>query len=598
MKRWIQINNIPIRYKLISHFLLIGILPILCLGILVSLTVERVLEEQANDNTMQLIGKVNQTFEFYINNMQSITYMIASDNEVQQFLDEPEGIKNKYEIQRFLRSFTTITSEVAGIMVINKEGEYISNELYAPSILDLTESFWYQEAVESDGIFHIIGRPDGRRLTSIVDYKNDDVVSVVRAVIDPFTNEVRGVILIDLKLRVIAETARDIRLGKSGYLMVVDNKGQNIYLPNQPIIEEVPLEWISNQPSGNFSKTINDEKIQFIYQRSPFADWTTVGVFPAEESLLELREIRFYLIVFIFLIMLFGIPVSYYLSHSISKPIVELMTFMRKAESGDLHVRYKDKRYDEIGLLGRSFNTMLQQVLELMRLTERQERQKRDAEFRSLQANINPHFLYNTLDTIQWMARKHNAIDVAEVVESLAKLFRIGLSKGRDTIMVSEEIEHIESYLKIQKTRYQDKLNYSIEMDPHVHSYYTLKFILQPIIENAIYHGIKERRGPGHIQINVEKEEDLLLITIADNGAGMTQERLDEMREALQEAVSRTENTEGSKTKKGYGILNVQARIQLAYGTDYGLEIDSETGQGTQVRLLLPVIREQYLEKG
>ncbi|MFC4402166.1 cache domain-containing sensor histidine kinase [Gracilibacillus xinjiangensis] len=597
MKKWTQINNIPIRYKLISHFLFIGILPILCLGILVSLTVERVLEEQANDNTMQLISKVNQTFEFHINNMQSITYMIASDNEVQQFLDESDGFKNKYEIQRFLRSFTTITSEVAGIMVVSNEGEYISNELYSPSVIDLTKSFWYEEAVKNDGIFHILGRPDGRRLTSIVDYKNEDVVSVVRAVIDPFTSEVRGVILIDLKLRVIAETARDIRLGKSGYLMVVDNKGQNIYLPNQPIVEKVPLEWISEQPSGNFSKTINHERIQFIYQRSPFADWTTVGVFPAEESLFELREIRFYLTVFIFIIMIFGIPVSYYLSQSISKPIVELMTFMRKAESGDLNVRYMDKRYDEIGLLGRSFNTMLQKLLELISLTERQERQKRDAEFRSLQANINPHFLYNTLDTIQWMARKHKAMDVAEVVESLAKLFRIGLSKGRDTIMVSEEIEHIESYLKIQKTRYRDKLNYRMKVNPKVHACYTLKFILQPIIENAIYHGIKERRGPGHINITAEKEASQLIIKIIDNGAGMEKDQLDALRIAIKEAVKRTENAE-SQNKKGYGILNVQARIQLAYGNDYGLEIDSEKGQGTCVKLLLPIIKEQYLEKG
>ncbi|PWU68085.1 cache domain-containing sensor histidine kinase [Gracilibacillus dipsosauri] len=598
MKKWTQINNIPIRYKLITHFLLVGILPILCLGLLVSWTVERVLEEQANDNTMQLISKVNQTFEFYINNMQSITYMIASDNEIQQFFDSPDGAENKYELQRYLRSFTTITSEVAGIMVVNKDGEYISNELYAPSVIDLTQSFWYQEAVESDGIFHIIGRPDGRRLISIVDYKNEDVVSVVRAVMDPFTKEVKGVILIDLKLRVIAETARDIQLGKSGYLMVVDNKGKNIYLPNQPIVKDIPLDWIHRQASGNFSKTINKEKIQFIYQRSPFADWTTVGVFPAEETLFELREIRFYLIVFIFIIMLFGIPVSYYLSRSISKPIVDLMKFMRRAESGDLHVRYKEKREDEIGLLGRSFNTMLQKVLELMRVTERQERQKRDAEFRSLQANINPHFLYNTLDTIQWMARKQNVIDVAEVVESLAKLFRIGLSKGRDIITVSAEMEHIESYLKIQKTRYRDKLNYQMNIDPQVRSFYTLKFILQPIVENAIYHGIKERRGPGTVLINASIARDDLLIIIEDNGAGMTIEQLHDMKQALAEAMQRTEKVEDGHKKKGYGILNVQARIQLTYGEKYGLSIDSEKAKGTRVEILLPVIREQYSEKG
>ncbi|WP_369403510.1 cache domain-containing protein [Gracilibacillus boraciitolerans] len=239
MKRWTQINNFPIRYKLIFHFLLISILPIFCLALLVSWTVERVMEEQVNDNTIQLIDKVNETFEFYISNLQNYTYMIANNDEVQQFLEtseiDPAVLSdNKYEIQRFLRDFTAVSSEVAGgIMVVNHKGDYISNELYAPSVMELTEASWYQEAVNNQGIFKIIGRPMERRLNSIVDYQNDDVVTVVRAINDPFTEEVQGVVLIDLKLRVIAETVKDVTLGKSGYLMVMDDNGNNIYqLPN------------------------------------------------------------------------------------------------------------------------------------------------------------------------------------------------------------------------------------------------------------------------------------------------------------------------------------------------------------------------------
>ncbi|WP_058305923.1 cache domain-containing sensor histidine kinase [Gracilibacillus massiliensis] len=602
VKRWTQINNFPIRYKLISHFLLISILPIFCLALLISWTVERVMEEQVNDNTIQLIDKVNETFEFYISNLQSHTYMIANDDDVQLFLEDAESDPNdesetRYQIQRFLRDFTAVSSEVAGIMVVNHQGDYISNELYAPSITDLTEASWYQEAVENEGIFKIIGRPDGRRLTSIVDYKNDDIVTVVRAVIDPFTEQVQGVVLIDLKLRVIAETVKDVTLGKSGYLMVVDENGDNIYQPTQPIVNQIPINWINEQQSGDFSKTIDDEKIQFIYQRSPFVNWVTIGVFPADETVFGLREINFYLVVFIFIIMLFGIPVSYFLSHSISKPIVKLMSLMRKAESGNFNVRYKEKRDDEVGLLGRSFNAMLAKINELMHLTERQERQKRDAEFRSLQANINPHFLYNTLDTIQWMARKQHANDVAEVVESLAKLFRIGLSKGRDVISLKEEIEHIESYLKIQKTRYREKLNYKIDVEDSIKNLPILKFVLQPIIENAIYHGIKERRGPGHILIDAKEVEDGILITISDDGQGMPTTQLLEMREALAQSISRTENPEETRDKKGYGMLNVQARIQLTHGLNYGISLESEERSGTTVTILLPLINEPDQEK-
>lgn len=270
---------------------------------------------------------------------------------------------------------------------------------------------------------------------------------------------------------------------------------------------------------------------------------------------------------------------------------------MRKAEGGNFNVRYQEKRYDEVGLLGRSFNKMLIKINELMHITERQERQKRDAEFRSLQANINPHFLYNTLDTIQWMARKQQANDVAEVVESLAKLFRIGLSKGRDVILLKEEIEHIESYLTIQKTRYRDKLNYQIEVEDSIKDKAVLKFILQPIVENAIYHGIKERRGPGHIFIHAKQLDQQIAISISDDGKGMSKQQLLDMRIALANSIASTENPEETRNKKGYGMLNVQARIQLTHGEDYGISIESMEDKGTTVTILMPILNEPDQER-
>ncbi|GAB2572339.1 cache domain-containing sensor histidine kinase [Gracilibacillus alcaliphilus] len=591
MKRWTQINNLPIRYKLITHFLFISILPIFCLALFISWTVERVMEEQVSDNTLQLIGKVNESFEFYMNNLQSYTYMIANNENVEEFFDQTDTSKAadiRYDIQRFLRTFTTVSPEVAGIMVVNSDGAFISNELYAPDDVDLTETAWYQAAIEAEGIFSVFGRPEGRRLTSIVEYTNDDVVTVLKSVVDPFTEKTHGVIMIDLKLRVIAEEVQDITLGKNGYLMVIDEQGRNIFQPQQPIVSTVPLEWLEEQQSGSFSKTINEEKVQFIYQESPFINWTTIAVFPAEETVFGLKEINFYLVVFIFMIMLFGITVSYYLSYSISKPLVQLVSFMRKAEDGDFQVRYKGKREDEVGLLGKSFNKMVKKINQLMHVTEQQERQKREAEFRSLQANINPHFLYNTLDTIQWMARKHKANDVAEVVASLAKLFRIGLSKGHDFISLFEEIDHIDSYLKIQQTRYRDKLQYRIQVEDSIKSVPVLKFILQPIVENAIYHGIKERRGAGTIEMEAWQEKGDIKIQIKDDGKGMTEEQVTDMRATLREAVQRTEKPEETRNKKGYGMLNVQARIQLTHGEGYGMAIDSKENVGTTVTILLP----------
>jgi two-component system sensor histidine kinase YesM len=610
--KFFQINNVAIRYKLILMFLLISILPSIGLGLLIDYTVERIIGKQVNDNTIQLIGKVNKSLEFYVSNMQNMTYLISFDTGIKQFLEGSddqasleEQEKSVYNMRKFLQGFTTLYSEIAGIMVVNSKGAYISNELYTRSNMPLTEESWFSEAAANKGIFKILGQPHKRNITSHANYKEEDVISVVRAILNPNTQQVEGVILIDLKLRVIAEAVKDVRLGKSGYLLVIDNNGGHIYSPVKPIISDIPKQWVMEGNTGTFSHVVDGEELQFIYRKSSFTDWTTVGVFSSRESVFEVREIRFYVITFVFFLCLLSIAAAIYLALSMSRPINQLMSFMQKAESGDLAIRYWGEREDEFGKLGRSFNAMLMQMSKLLSLTELQGRQKREAELRSLQAHIKPHFLYNTLDTIHWMARKKGADDVAEVVQSLSRLFRIGLSKGNDIIPLTDEIEHIQSYLVIQKTRYQDKLNYTLDISPEVQHLYVLKLVLQPIVENAIYHGIKERRGPGHIVIGARMDNGSLVLRISDDGVGMSTEKLEQLRKLLESAVAVPNDTEyGHKEPKeimnakdlrdqqGYGVLNVQARIQLTFGERYGMTIESEAGRGTTVTIIHPILKD------
>ncbi|WNS45725.1 sensor histidine kinase [Paenibacillus sp. MMS20-IR301] len=609
----LKLNNMPIRYKLIIHFLLISILPAIGLGLLIGWTVDRIVEEQNNENTVQLIGKVNTAIENDVENLQKITYLISFDPGVQQFLKgklhsgaQPDnggnGESAEYNIRKFLQGFTTLSSEIAGIMLVNRDGEFISNEMYARPGTQVTEEDWYKQAAANKGIFRIVGHPYGRAVMSHVDYKESEVVSAVRAIVDPETQVVEGVVLVDLKLRVIAETARDVTLGKTGYLTVVDDKGEMIYAPQHPFMQKIPAGLIT-ESSGITSETVDGRHLQLIYRTSPFTGWTTMGVFPMDESAFGVREITFSVVSFVFVVCMLGMTASFYLAYSISRPIGQLASFMSKAESGDLTIRYWGSRSDEIGLLGRSFNTMLAQIGRLLSLTELQARQKREAELRSLQAHIKPHFLYNTLDTIHWMARSKGAEDIAEVVQSLSRLFRLGLSKGSDIIPLSDELEHIVSYLKIQHVRYSSKLTYSIEVEPQLQELYVLKLLLQPMVENAIYHGIKERRGPGHLSIQVEEREKELYLTVRDDGAGMAPERLALLKQRLA-AVGTQERGHGGADAplpdsggSGYGILNVQARIRLTYGEPYGIAVESEPGAGTVVTIRHPVVRDSYPEK-
>ncbi|MGM0873226.1 MAG: cache domain-containing sensor histidine kinase [Bacillota bacterium] len=591
--RSFKLNNFPIRHKLIVLLLLISILPSIGLGLLIGFTVERIIDKQATQHTLQLIGQVNKTLEFYASNMQNISYLLSMDPEIKKFLYQQEADSNQieneqYAIRQFMQGLSTLYPEVAGILVVNSNGNYISNELYSRSDQSLTEESWYEEAVKNEGIFKIVGHPTERNLASHVNYKDNEVVSVVRSIIDPETQQVKGVVLIDLKLRVIAEASKNVRLGKSGYLMVIDENGEEIYAPNEPLINEIPKSLLNSDDSGSFSQQIDGNTLQFIYQKLPFTNWTTVGIFSTEESVVEVRTIHFYVICFVFFVCLFGVTASYYLSNSMSKPIAQLISFMKKVESGKLTIRYKGDRKDEIGMLGRSFNKMIAKINDLISLTERQERQKREAELRSLQAHIKPHFLYNTLDTINWMARKRGADDVAEVVASLSRLFRIGLSKGNDIILLTEEITHIQSYLKIQKARYRDKLNYTITIDANIHDVTILKLVLQPIVENAIYHGIKERRGAGHIDIHATEEGGNLVLTVTDDGKGIPSDKLQILMEKM-DTLYAIKEEKGKPIDFGYGMMNVQARIKLTYGDQYGLTITSELGEGTNVTITLPI---------
>ncbi|OWA33287.1 histidine kinase [Saccharibacillus sp. O16] len=597
-RKW-KLHDLRLRYQLMILFLLVSLLPAIGLGYLVNWTVSRVLEHQAVDHTLQLITKVNQTLDSDMENLQNMTYLIGFDDRVRTFMQAgAAGEEDTYRLKQYLQRYTTLYPEIAGLLIVGADGRYISNELYARTPGNLTQENWYRQAEEAEGLFTIVGQPSGRNLTSHVNYRDNEVVTVARAVVDPDTERTMGVVLIDLKLWTISKAARDVKLGRTGYLTVVDREGRQIYAPDEPYVSRLPSEWFAAGDTGAITRQVDGRELQLIYADSSFTGWRTVGVFLTKESLFEVGQIHFYVICFLFLVCMLGLTASLRLSHSISEPIRLLMDDMRRTESGDLTVRHAAVRGDEIGRLGRSFNRMLVELRRLIELNKRKERQKREAELRSLQDNIKPHFLYNTLDTIHWMARKKGADEVSEMVDSLSKLFRIGLSKGGDVILLTDELEHIRSYIRIQQTRYQGRLTVDIQTDEGMvdgtGEIFVLKLLLQPLVENAIYHGIKARRGPGRIEIRVRTEGDMLLLEVSDDGAGMEPERLEQLRQKLinpLEAIER-QAAEREKSGRSYGMLNVQSRLQLAFGTEYGIEIDSTPGEGTRVYVRHPLLHE------
>jgi two-component system sensor histidine kinase YesM len=284
---------------------------------------------------------------------------------------------------------------------------------------------------------------------------------------------------------------------------------------------------------------------------------------------------------------LFSIVAAWRISKSIYVPIKKLHDVTTTIARHDIEALMTADNADEITELGLSFNIMVGKIKELLDAKIEEQENLKKAELRALQAQINPHFLYNTLDTIIWMAEAKRMDQVVELVRVLSRFFRITLSKGKDWITVGEEIEHVESYLAIQKMRYRDILDYQIDVPDDMGDGQMLKLTLQPLVENALYHGIKNKRNGGAIVVRGRRlDGDLLQIQVEDNGIGMTQEQLAQIR-ALLDA-----NAGGMVVaESGYGINNVNQRIKLYHGQEYGLTIESEYRHGTCVSLVIPLQR-------
>lgn len=270
---------------------------------------------------------------------------------------------------------------------------------------------------------------------------------------------------------------------------------------------------------------------------------------------------------------------------SITKPIQKLCSVAKQAGQGDFQVRAEETGTYELTVLKESFNRMIEELGQLVEDIRIEQLNLRAAELQLLQEQINPHFLYNTLDTIIWLSESGDTEHVVKMVTSLSDFFRTTLSKGKDFIPVEEEKLHIQSYLEIQQFRYRDIMEYEIHFSDEVCQYEMLKLTLQPLVENALYHGIKNKRGMGHIQVCGRKEGENLVFEVTDDGIGMTKQRLCEVRQLIR--GERTRDQEHS----GFGLFNIDQRIRLYYGQEYGLTLESTYREGTQMQVMIPCVR-------
>ena len=393
---------------------------------------------------------------------------------------------------------------------------------------------------------------DGGEQYEMIDHVNSEIDALVRSA-DPG----------NLKTLVVARRTMDTLVN------YIDRMGELIRT-EQPIAEsEALLEEVRN-----VSSLVAD-------MLAEYADAEISAAALASDRLqATLNVVLVILLALLALTVLFSVLAQRSLAHAIHTPIARLEKFAAALAGGDLQARAPETPVTELHELTESLNTMAGRLQDLIDENRREQENLKKSELRALQAQINPHFLYNTLDAIVWLAEAGQSREVIHITRALSDFFRISLSQGKDWIPLSEEIKHLTGYLTIQKIRYRDILDYEIEIPEELGSCQVLKLLLQPLVENAIYHGVKHRRGRGLVRVTGRMEDSWLILEVADNGAGMTDERLMKVRDGL--------SGDGGESA-GYGLFNVNKRIQLYYNQPQGVWIESRMGEGTTVTLKLPV---------
>lgn len=392
-------------------------------------------------------------------------------------------------------------------------------------------------------------------------------------------------VALDIQFSQIANYMDDVGIGQHGYCYIADKKGDIIYHPQQQLIYSGLKE-----EEYNYLKDGSHVEKDAIYSVRSLdnCEWKIIGVCYIDEMITnKVNHIMKTLSVIFLIVVLLTVLIIRFFSKLFSNPARELANAMQEFEKNTNNFEFKSiEGTAEITSLTESFEHMVVQIKELVEKVRQEEITLRKTELKALQAQINPHFLYNTLDAIAWLCEEERHKDAVEMVNSLAKLFRISISRGHELITIEKEMQHAKSYLKIQNFRYKNQFTYSFDVDEECLNYLCNKITLQPIIENAIYHGIDRMVDEGKINIGIHQKGDRIIFTVEDNGVGMTEEQCEEI---LHKDAS---------DRVGIGIKNVNDRIKIYFGEEYGLTIQSELDEGTRVTISMPKITENdYGEK-
>lgn len=585
-----------IQSTLMLVFSFISVLTMLLMGVLMYMRFSMLSRQETIESSRKLMEQTGESMEDYLVNMRQISdavyYDVVKENDFYDKREEiQKGMNLLYEANR---------DKLRTIALYNRDGSLVAAEPVASQKEDpdVTRQEWYQKAMEKMENIHF-SIPHIQNLFDDNSFRYYWVISSSRAVeLTENRTSQTGVLLVDMDFSSISRMMKQINEVSNGqYYYLCDNNGQIIYHPRQIQISDGICKE-NSLVAASYKDGVYDEEFEGVQRKVivntvSYTGWKLVGVIPYSLFSHEMINIRYFIGMVILLMAMMLIIINRVVTQRISRPILKLNHSVMEYEAGKKPEIYIGGS-SEIRHLGYSIQSSYEKSEELMQEIVWEQNERRKSELDALQSQINPHFLYNALDSITWMIEGERNDEAAFMISQLAKLFRISLSQGHTIISVRDELQHAKSYMNIQRIRYKDAFSVTFDVDPELEEYCAVKLTLQPILENSINYGVDPMDDCGEIFIRVKKEEDLLVLSVEDNGIGMSEEEV---------SLLLTDSNRKRKHGSGVGLVNINNRLQILFGKEHGLFIESEPDEGTRVSIRIPAIpytenNRKILEKG
>lgn len=594
-----QLKNLKpkgIQSTIMISFSIISISIMMILGALLYLRFSNAVREEMIQSTSKLMEQTGENLEDYLGSMRRISdavyYNAIKENDFSsQDKDIQQGMNLLYEANK---------DNLKSVAVYNNYGSLMAAEPVASQKEDpnVTRQGWFQKAMDEKENMHF-STPHIQNLFNDSKFRYYWVISLSRAIeITDRGVSQTGVLLVDMDYSGIARMMNQINNSNNGqYYYLCDRNGEIIYHPRQiqisdGICKESSIE-TANYKDGVYEEKFGGERRKIVVNTISYTGWRLVGVIPYRAFTHGMVDVRYFVGILMILMAMMLVILNRVVSVKISSPILRLNESVKEYEAGEKPEIYTGGSL-EIRHLGNSIQNSYEKIDLLMKEIVKEQDERRKSEMDALQSQINPHFLYNALESLTWMVEAEKNDEAVFMISQLARLFRISLSKGRTVITIKDEIQHAQSYMNIQQIRYKNKFSVDFQIDSSLYEYCTVKLILQPILENAINYGVREMDDCGEIIVKGKKEKGNIILSVEDNGVGMSQEEVE---------FVLTDSKRIHKHGSGVGLVNINSRLKILFGKEYGLIIESEPDEGTRVSICIPAVlyteeNRKILEKG